>query len=254
MRILNKLNPVILVFAIICAYSPLIAGENEPDKPILFQGMINSDGINMRADSTTSSEIICKINKGEIAEVTQESYGWYKIRLPHSAPSFIKKGLVMPMGENTAKVIKDNVNIRLTPGEGSRILGKVNRNEIVNIVGDEGEWLKIEPVSNSFGWIHKKFVDKAPILKVEDIKPDTGRILLEDNIVLEGVIKPYGKLIKRKATHKLIAKDNNIYLLKGNKGILDTLNYHRVKVTGKLTGPEKQRYPVIEIIKTEVLD
>ena len=220
---------------------------------LLFQGEITGNNINVRSDSTVSSEIICTVNKGDLVGVVSELYEWQKIRLPKNAPSFVKKSLVMLIGDKTAKALKDNVNIRLHPNELSPILGRVNKDETIIVLGERGGWYRIEPVNNSYGWIHKKFVNKVvPMInKTEDAK------LIKDNegITLEGVILPYGKVFKRKATHKLITKDNAVYLLKGNKETLDTLNYHKVKIIGKLiTAAGKQKYSVVEIDKAQILD
>jgi uncharacterized protein YgiM (DUF1202 family) len=246
-----------------------------------FIGEINADNINIRSDSTVSSEIICKVNKGEQVEVTRERYGWYKIRLPKYAPSFIKKNLVTAIEDKpansfdklrdsgtelnrNAKVIKNRVNIRLHPNESSPILGKVDRNEVITILEDKGEWFRIEPVNSSFGWINNKFISKIssvtkpenPLVpqKVKEEKNAAVPITLEKSITAEGVIKPYGIVFKRLATHKLITNDNKIFLLKGGKKSLDILNYHKVKVIGKFIEPNKQRYPIIDIEKIEALD
>jgi len=129
------------------------------DKTFLFQGEINANNINIRSDSTINSKIICIANRGEPVEVIRESYAWYKIRLPKRAPSFIKKNLVELIDTKSAKVIKNNVNIRLGPDESSPILGKADKNEVINILSESGEWYKIEPLANSFGWVHSKFVN-----------------------------------------------------------------------------------------------
>ena len=137
----------------------------------LFQGEINANNINIRSDSTVSSKIICIANNGEPVEVVKELYEWYRVRLPKTAPSFIKKNLVSIIDEKTAKVIKDNVNIRLRPSESSPILGKAAKNEVINILEEKGEWYKIEPLNNSFGWVNKKFVNKADTInKIEEVE------------------------------------------------------------------------------------
>lgn len=205
---------------------------------------VNTDNINVRFDSNINSQIICNVHKGEGVQIVSEKYDWYKIKLPKTAALFVKKTLVEPIDEKTAKGLKDNINIRLAPNESSPILGKINKNEFINILQDSGEWYKIEPTVNSFGWIHKKFVD----IDKEESKPK------DDFVVIEGIIQPYGKVIKRIATHKLITKDDNIFLLKGTPGNLNVIIYHKVKITGKSISSPKEKYPVIKIIKIEVLD
>jgi len=232
----------------------------------LFQGEINANNIRIRSDSTVSSAIICIANNGEPVEVVKELYGWYRVRLPKTAPSFIKKNLVTVIDEKTAKVIKDNVNIRLKANESSPIVGKADKNEVINTLEEKGEWYKIEPPNNSFGWVNKKFVNKASdtINKREEVELDKKikeenkiadeKASQKENATIEGTIKPYGKVIKRIATHKLVTADNNVLLLKGDKISLDSLNYHKVRVTGKLIHPKKQKHAIIEILKIEALD
>jgi len=252
----------------------ICVAQNQDSQPsLLFQGKINANNINIRSDSTASSRIICIANKGEPVEVVKELYEWYKIRLLKKAPSFIMKNLVALIDDKTVKVIKDNVNIRLNPDESSPILGKADKNEVINILSEKREWYRIEPINESFGWVHKKFVDKtsetttkrkevglAQKMEPDRANPSTGLYIAEkkasqdENVTIQGIIKPYGKVIKRTATHKLIALDNNVFFLKGNKGGLDSLNYHKVRVTGKLIHPKGQKYTIIEIQKIEAMD
>lgn len=160
---LNKL-PSIFVFTLLLQAKICFA-----QSACLFQGEVNANNINVRSDATVSAEIICALNKNYRVEVIQEFYGWYKIRLPQNAPSYIKKNLVacsniQSAAENrckNAKVLKDRVNIRLHPNESSPIIGVVEKNELVNILNDKGDWYRIEPVQTSFGWINKRFVNKV---------------------------------------------------------------------------------------------
>lgn len=248
-------------------------------KTILFLGEINADNINVRSDSTTSSKIICILNKGEYIEVTKELYEWYKIKLPKTAPSFIRKDLVelIEIDGKIAKVTKNNVNIRFAPDESSAILGRADINEVINIISETPQWYRIEPIDNTFGWIHKKFVDGPEMIHEKRAQTQTAyplpkerdsrlRIMKKENkirpvatltnetLTIEGVIKPYGKVVKRIATHKLITADKEVFLLKGNKENLDVLIYHKVKITGKPLQEKAQKYTTIEILKIEALD
>ena len=233
-----------------------------------FSGEITSGNINLRSDATVSSEIVCNLNRGEAVEIVKELYDWYKIRLPASAPAFIKKNLVLSINEKTAKVLRDSVNIRLGASESSPIIGKANKDEIVYILADGEDWYKIRPVNNSFGWVHKKFVNKvSAAAKKENIKiePLTVKIIEEkktaviekkanNEVVVEGLVEPYGKILKRKGTHKLIVSNSETFLLKGNITILNSATYRKVKVTGSLTANEGEKLPVLEVLKVEILN
>jgi SH3-like domain-containing protein len=226
-----------------------------------FTGRTNEDNINVRADANTNSPVICKLPKGEGVEIILERYDWYKIRLPRQAAAFVKKSLLEPIDEKTAKAKAENINIRMQPNQTSAILGRLQQNEVVAIIRDKGEWLKIEPTANTFGWIHKKFVGrKEPAAagkkqeKVQLKEAGQQEEAQAEEIVTEGLIQPYGKVINRIATHKLITKDYSVYLLRGNTDNLKPLVYHKVRVSGKIISLSKEKYPVIEISKLEALD
>ncbi len=139
-------------------------------------GKVNSQGIRIRSDATVTSVVITTLSKGEKVEIVKDFFDWYKIRLPKNSPSYLKKSFVsciasvpvdaqadlsLPVDPcQNGLVLKDKVNVRLSPGEASVILGKVNKNDRVVILGQESGWYKIEPIHNSFGWVHKKFINK----------------------------------------------------------------------------------------------
>ncbi len=236
-----------------------------------FSGQITGQGINVRTDATVGSTVICTLVKGELVDVVGEAHGWYKIRLPKEAPSYIKKDLLECNNVNadfaakpdrclSAKVIKERVNIRLAPTESSWILGKVQRGTVVNIISERGDWYKIHPVYQSYGWVNKQFISKdivvvvvAPEKKELALKP-TEEIKPQDLLSVEGKVSPYGIVLWRKATHKLITPENKIYFLKGNRKGLDSLNYHKVRVRGRLISDIASRYPIIQIEMIEALN
>jgi len=228
-----------------------------------FTGQINADAINVRVDATVSSAAACTLSKGQLVEVVSEVYDWYKIRLPKQAPSYIKKNLVECIKNASekcfnAKVAGDRVNIRLGPSESSWILGKADKSTVVNIVQEEGDWYKIEPVHQSYGWVNKRFINKDIVVAKEEAKPavvlQPAALESSGQVVVEGTISPYGVVLWRKATHKLVTANKEIYFLKGNRKGLDSLNYRKVKVTGRLISPENSKYPIIEVAIIEVLN
>jgi len=135
---------------------------------VALKGEVNSDNINLRADATPVSEVICIVSKGTKVEVVREYYDWYKIRLPKHAPSYIKKRFVACLDEevgpvcSNARVISSRVNIRARPNESAPILGLADKTQSLVILSEEKGWYKIQPTPNSYAWIHKKFVRILP--------------------------------------------------------------------------------------------
>jgi uncharacterized protein YgiM (DUF1202 family) len=261
------------------------AGDAFSEEFSAFTGKVKANNINVRVDATTSVPVVCALDKGRLVEVVGEAYDWYKIRLPKTAPSYIKKDLVECINRDAflpepakclnAKVTGERVNIRLGPNESSWILGKVNKLTVVNILADKGAWYKIEPVHQSYGWVNKKFVDKdsgetmviqpaaalasgSQTAALRPALPSGGQTTALRPaalpLVLEGMVSPYGVVLWRTATHKLVTSGNKIYFLKGNRKALDSLNYHRVKVTGKLISPANSKSPIIQVAIIEALN
>ena len=251
MLLKNKPAIIVLLFVCVQISSILRAEEPMPQEAYLFLGEIKGDDINIRSDSTVSAEVVSKVDRGEVVEVIAQLYDWYKIRLPYNAPSFIKKDfVVLSPDAKTAKVLNDFVNIRLKPDVGSAILGRLNQGDLVDILEDKGGWYRIRPTKSSFAWVHKNFVGKA---KSERIQLKAARqTLAYKDITIVGQVKP--KAFTRLATHKLIAEGEKTYLLKADIESLNPFNNRRVKITGKLPDPAKQKYPVIEVEKIEALD
>ena len=245
----NWLNKTLLiVIPVVLSCGIALAQDSFP-----FPGEINADNVNIRADSTVTSESISKVNKGDSVEVVLELYDWYKIRLPKQAPSYIKKTLVIPLDEKSAKVAKERVNIRVYAAESSAIIGKANKDEIITILGEEGDWYKIEPVNKSFGWINKKFVNivtaaKSPAITTAPAEPSP----IEEIVTVEGLLKP--KFFTSIATHKLISTDKNVFLLKGDREMLNKFLSQKVKVTGKSVICAGQDYSLIEVTNIEPLN
>ncbi len=145
------------------------------------------------------------------------------------------------------------------------MIGKARINEALTVVGESGNWFKIEPVSDSYGWVHNKFIKQGCAAEAKNNtiptaeKPSLQNILPSiaisgQNIVAEGVVKPYGRFFKRTTSHKLILANKQSYLLKGDKKSLDPLNNRLVKITGIIQTQKNNKEQIIEIHKIEVLD
>ena len=263
-RLFSRLALPIFIFFFLCGIC--FAESLQP-----FQGEINANEINVRSDSTVSAEVICVLKKGMRVEVVLEFFDWYKIRLPRNAPVYIKKQFLECSAYKTvsssnastpdnlkqecscAKVIKDKVNIRLHPNETSSIIGLANKDIVVNVLQDKGDWYRIEPIANSFGWINKRHVNKAigPATKTQDA---ASAAIPEGSSAFVGVIKPYSSFFKKDWTHKLITTDNKTFFLKGDKKSLDSLVERKVTVIGKIIDNPDLKYPLIQVNIAEAIN
>lgn len=244
MPLAKRLISIFTVFIFCCA-NFVSASDFTP-----FIAKVNSDNINIRSDATVSSTVICQVNKADTLEVLGESYDWYKIRLPQGAPSFIKKDLVDYTNENNAKVSKEKVNIRLKPTTSSAIIGRANKDEPIKIVETVEDWYRIEPVKNSFGWVHKQFLirvqDSSDSSIIKAVQDKSVPLAAQETIKAEGTLFKYKKFFKPPADFKLVTKENKIFLLKSK--VIDLKMYldKDIKVAGNLSGAY-QEIPIVEV-------
>jgi uncharacterized protein YgiM (DUF1202 family) len=243
MYLKNKATIIVIASLLFFANRLSLAQETFP-----FQVEILDNNINIRSDSTVSSPVLCKVNKGERLTVLSQHYDWYKVELPKNTPSFIKEDFVSSVDSKTASVINDRVNIRFGPGESFPIIGVAGKEEALNVLEHNSGWYKIEPTGSCFGWLHKQFTKKFVNIS-KTAEPASG-----DTLTIEGTIKPYGVVFKRVAQHKIITQDEKMFLLKSDKENLNAFKYRKVKVTGKIISGFKEKYPVIEVIRLEPQD
>jgi uncharacterized protein YgiM (DUF1202 family) len=151
----------------------------------------------------------------------------------------------------SAKVTHENVNVRCGPGDSYWITGVLNKDTFVIILSEDNGWYKIVPTADCFGWVSGKFIRRTEDLKLPAFQDQR---LLNKPIVLEGTVMPYGMVLWRKATHKLITADKGIYLLEANKKLLNSLTGIQVRVSGKLVDSTGSDNQIIEVSKIEALN
>lgn len=156
MYLKNKATITAIALLLFFANGRILAQETSP-----LQVEILDNNINIRSDSTVSSPVLVKVNRGERLTVLSEHYDWYKVILPKNTPSFIKEDFVLAVDSKTARVINDRVNIRLGAGESFPVIGVAGREETLNVLEHKAGWYKIEPTGSCFGWLHKQFAKKS---------------------------------------------------------------------------------------------
>jgi len=218
-------------------------------------GLVNSDDINIRCDSNISSAIIAKLTRGQRVEILLERYDWYKIRLPRYAPAYVKKQFVEITDKQQASINAKFVNIRLGPDDSAAIIGRGETGEPVEVIGESGDWYKIVPVKNSFGWAHKQFITTIAAVKMPDaITAASSTIKPAQNadITCEGILQLNAN---KRYPYKLVTKDYLIYLVKPPAvENIDDLLYQKIKIIGKSIPKPKEKYPAIEAVKVEPLE
>jgi uncharacterized protein (TIGR02594 family) len=124
---------------------------------------VTANKLNVRSEPGISGDIIGVLDMDNVVEVidTAEN-GWHQIKWPDGPAWASHKYLVGVEGEqaNTFKVMAHRLNVRSEPALTGQIIGVLNKNEIVEVVGtsEDAYWYKIK-LEEGFGWSsHKYFV------------------------------------------------------------------------------------------------
>lgn len=128
-----------------------------------FIGIVEAESVNLRAGANLNFEIITKLNKSDKVFVVSESYNWYKIRLPQTADCYVNKKYIKIYRGQTGVVLANRLNVRARPKETSGLLGQVKKGQTLKILGKvSGDWYKIIPPQDSYGWVDSSFVKYFP--------------------------------------------------------------------------------------------
>lgn len=118
------------------------------------------DKVNIRLDSTPLSEAIGTLSKDETVQVVSHKYGWYQIKLPAHLGCWVWAGYIGDIQKNQGKVNATNLNIRSHPDLTAKIVGSLNKDDIVLIQASQDDWLKISCYPYARGWVHENMLEK----------------------------------------------------------------------------------------------
>jgi hypothetical protein len=73
------------------------------------------------------------------------------------------------------QISADRLNVRSGPGTTNAVVASAANGETVTILGEEGDWFKVELASGTVGWVAKKFVTESAPAAPENPKGEAGK-------------------------------------------------------------------------------
>jgi Bacterial SH3 domain len=130
--------------------------------------------VNVRGKAAINSEVITRLNRGDrvtvLEEVTlakpkqDEPAKWAKIALPTNAAVWAHASF---LDQTNNSVKASRLNLRTGPGENYSVIGRLNRGATVKPIDQKGEWVKVEPPAEAYGFVAAHLLTRdtgAPIL------------------------------------------------------------------------------------------
>ena len=129
-----------------------------------------SNYVNVRSLPNTDSDIVGKIYNGAVAQVlsvTGEDHDWFQI-VSGNMEGYIKAEFFL-YGDAAAEVIDqyvtryanviaDRLNVREQPSTESKRIGYIDNGERVQLLENQGEWLRVQYTDGKEGYVSSQYV------------------------------------------------------------------------------------------------
>jgi len=117
---------------------------------------VTADNVNLRAQPDVQSEVVGQSSEGDILIAKSFNEEWVEIVPEDRLDLWVHSEFV-----SEGEVMASELNIRAGAGINYSIVGNLSRGDKVNIRGEFGEWLRIEPPFGSSLWISREFVENV---------------------------------------------------------------------------------------------
>lgn len=147
------------VTALLLAVSAMAAEEDMA----VAVGATTGSALRMRADASTSSNIVATLDKGVAVAVLDDTLdGWYKVGYAGSTGFVSADYLVIDQDnvfETFGRVNTDGVNVRADASTDSAVLAAVDAETVVTVNGFVDGWYNVTCKYGTVGYIRSDFLD-----------------------------------------------------------------------------------------------
>ena len=123
--------------------------------------------INIRQNPDTDSEVVAKIYNHGAAEIEEQDGDWYKIR-SGNAEGYVKAEYFATGAEaetiaeqaayRVAEVYPAQLNVRTEPSEDSDVVTTASKDQELEVVAWDGDWMKVALGDDVYGYINAYYV------------------------------------------------------------------------------------------------
>ncbi len=121
-------------------------------------GQVNAVNVNVRTGPNTRSAIVATLKSGEYVKARAIQGDWYEIQWPQSIPVWIGKEFVQVSAERGGTVSSPATRVYSAGTPQSQLVAKLEKGASVTIVGEEGNWYKIQAPEAATAYISARYV------------------------------------------------------------------------------------------------
>ncbi len=149
--------------------------ETEPEPPPRMES-VTVDSLNVRSGPSTGYSVIETIHKDDSVEVLDREGKWINIVTPEGQDGWAHGGYLTgfddierPRVVTEAYSSLDTVKVHSGPGTEHGVVEVIHKNDIVEVMGRDGDWVKVRTPLNQYGWVYGPYLtDTAPATQEEE--------------------------------------------------------------------------------------
>ena len=144
---------------------PLVKSREVLNPPVA--ALVKCDVLDIRGQGSFEGEVVSHVKKGESVTVLEEitlsrvrpgePRQWSRIVMPTNATVWVDADFINP---ETKAVRVKKLNMRGGPGENYSVVGRLEQGTVINELGKKAGWVKIEALTNAFGFVASEYLDK----------------------------------------------------------------------------------------------
>jgi len=139
----------------------LSAGQTLSAQTTPYIGVVTGNQVNIRTGGSRNHPAFAALLRGQRVIVASSKNEWCRIHIPRWIPVYVHKNYVEKNGSRgIVKAGQLNVRIAARRKSLDESVGIVSQGSLVEITGEEGEWLKIVPPPTVYAFISDRFITK----------------------------------------------------------------------------------------------
>ncbi len=121
------------------------------------RGLVVGDNINLRKSTSTTSEVVGKLNNGAPVTILSKDGEWYQISLETGQKAFVADKFIS-VSEVNALINANDVPVFKSSSADSEVVAKFNVGDVVSVKENTGDYFLVNNNSNVMGYVKKEFL------------------------------------------------------------------------------------------------
>ncbi len=149
------------------------------------------DYINVHKEAETDSEVVGKLFNDNAVTILEEDDDWFKIesgnvtgyaKAEYFATGEEAEKIAETAAQEMATVQTDILTVRVSASEDAESVGLLYEDDQVEVVSDEGDWIKVKLDDGSYGYVSAQYVECATSFTTgETIEEEQARLEEEES-------------------------------------------------------------------------